>query len=283
MTWPLLTLISVFTVSIATLLERILMKEDHSNPVSYAIVFQIILGTIALIIAIALGKFSVPNSNDNLIHLSISAGLWAGMTVFNFYAIKLLTAGEVTIIGTTSTIFAMTLGLLILNETLTSNMLLGTLLIAISIWLLYNQQSKFTSSKGIIFALISAACSGIAVVNDAILLQTFDAYTYTVVMSFLPAVVLILLFPRKSTQVKPLMQTHTLKVMCVFCLFYAIQAITYYLAYEFGAPISKLSPITKSSIILTVILAAIFLNERDQFHKKIISAMLVTIGVLLIG
>lgn len=283
MTWPLLTLISVFTVSIATLLERILMKEDHSNPVSYAIVFQIILGTIALIIAIALGKFSVPNSSDNLIHLSISAGLWAGMTVFNFYAIKLLTAGEVTIIGTTSTIFAMTLGLLILNETLTSNMLLGTLLIAISIWLLYNQQSKFTSSRGIIFALISAACSGIAVVNDAILLQTFDAYTYTVVMSFLPAVVLILLFPRKSTQVKPLMQTHTLKVMCVFCLFYAIQAITYYLAYEFGAPISKLSPITKSSIILTVILAAIFLNERDQFHKKIISAMLVTIGVLLIG
>lgn len=283
MTWPVLALISIITVSVATLLERILMKDDKSEPVSYAIVFQLILGTIALVIAIALGKFSVPDLSNSLLPLSISACLWAGMTAFNFSAIKLLTAAEVTIIGTTSTIFAMTLGLIVLNETLTASMFLGTILIVISIWLLYHRQSQFQSKRGVMFALISAACSGIAVVNDAILLDTFNAYTYTAIMSFLPAVVLFLLFPRKSTHLKPLMQPYTLKVMIIFCLFYAIQAVTYYLAYELGAPISKLSPITKSSIILTVILAAIFLHERDQLKNKIVSAIIVTIGVVLIG
>ncbi|MBI3342051.1 EamA family transporter [Candidatus Curtissbacteria bacterium] len=60
-----------------------------------------------------------------------------------------------------------------------------------------------------------------------------------------------------------------------------MSAIFFYSSIEFGASASQAGPILQSTVIVTVILAAIFLKERDHLLKKIISAVLVTIGVLL--
>lgn len=44
MNWLILTLLSVVISSAATILQRILMKSDQSNPYSYAILFHFLLG-----------------------------------------------------------------------------------------------------------------------------------------------------------------------------------------------------------------------------------------------
>jgi len=49
-----------------------------------------------------------------------------------------------------------------------------------------------------------------------------------------------------------------------------------------GANITQLSPIGRASIIITVILSALFFGERKQLARKVISAVLVSIGVLLL-
>ena len=68
----------------------------------------------------------------------------------------------------------------------------------------------------------------------------------------------------------------------IYSFFYALSAITFYLALDAGASISQLSPISRASIIVTVILSAFFLNERKDMGKKILSALLVSAGVLLL-
>lgn len=120
-------------------------------------------------------------------------------------------------------------------------------------------------------------------VNDAIILKTYEAFSYTTVMSFLPVFVLLLLFPKQIIKMPKMFDRKTLPIISILCFFYSIQAITYYLALQEGAPISQLSPMTKSSIVLTIILAAVFLKERSNLLKKSIAAIAVTIGVILLG
>ena len=259
------------------------MKDDHSDPISYAIVFQLALGTISLIFALMFGKFSLPPLHNLTLNFIASSFLWAGATVFGFRAIKTLTAGEVTIITTSSSVISIILSLIFLGESLNSTILTGIILIFASIWLVNNDHLKLTSKSGISFALLSAACAGTAVVNDAVILHQYEAFSYTAIMSFLPGVILMLLFPKKIKHTQVLLNPRSIQLMSIFCLFYSIQAITYYLAFQQGAPVSQLSPFTKSSIVLTVILGAIFLKERQHLIKKIIASILVTIGSTFLG
>lgn len=284
MSWLILALISVFTVSIATVLERVLLKEDDSDPIGYGIVFQFLLGSIVLVFALLLHKFVPPDiSGSTPFRFIISAILWAGTTAFGFKAIKHLSAAEVTILTSSSTVISIFLSLIFLNEVFDFNVALGTFLVLLSIFIVNSEKLAFRSKQGIGFALLSALCAGTAVVNDAVILNSYEVFSYVAIMSFLPGVVLILLFPKKLKQAKKLALSKTSRLMFVFSLFYAIQAVTYYLSYQSGAPISHLSPITKSSIILTVIFAAVFLNEKKNLPKKVLASIIVTVGVLLLG
>lgn len=283
MSWLVLAFISVITVSIAIILERVLMKDEASDPISYAIVFQLVLGFISVLIALLFGRFTLPNLEGLTLRFILSSFLWAGATVFGFQAIKKLTAGEVTILTTSSSVVSIILGLVVLKEVLSLNIVLGTLLVFFAIWIVKSEKVSFKSRRGIGFALLSAVFGGIAVVNDAIILRSYEAFSYTAIMSILPGIVLILLFPQKIVKIKKLLNSKFIMLMTIFCVFYSIQAIAYYLAFQNGAPVSQLSPLIKSSIVLTVLLGAIFLNERQNLSKKILASVLVTIGAILLG
>ena len=283
MSWPILACISIITVSVAGILERVLMKNEQSNPIGYAILFQLILGSISLVFAVVFGKFALPSVSIPWYQFIISSVLWAASTVFTFQAVKTLTAGEVTILSASGAIISILLGIIFLREVLTVPLLIGTVLILLAIWIINTEHVSFSSKRGIIFALLAALCAGIAVVNDASILKHYEAFSYTAIMSFLPGILLICCFPKELVKTVRTIHRNVIFMMVIFCLFYAIQAITYYLAFQYGAPVSQLSPLTKSSIVLTVILAAVFLKEKSNLPKKIIAAILVTVGAILLG
>ena len=283
MTWPLFATISVITLSVATLLGRVLMKEGKSDPISCAMVFQFMLGFFCLLLSLVFKKFTFPPVGFSVIRFGVSSFLWAGATVFGLWSIKKLSASEATIVGASSSVFTIFLGVLVLGETLGVAAIVGTLLTLVSIVIVSSEKLSFSSKEGVIYALLGSACAGSAVVNDAIILRTYEAFSYTTIMSFLPGVVLVILFSKHLHGLRKLLNKTTLSLMALFCFLYSVQAITFYLAYGAGAPIAQLSPFTKSSIVLTVILAAIFLNERKNMLKKSIAALLVFIGVALLS
>src|SRR3989344_6091409 len=104
MSWFVLALISIATTSVATLIARVLMKEEDSNPIATAIVFQFTLAAFVLIYALSFGRFVWPSVNDSPIRFLLSAFLWAGTTFFSLKGIKLLGAGESTILVSSSAI-----------------------------------------------------------------------------------------------------------------------------------------------------------------------------------
>ena len=103
------------------------------------------------------------------------------------------------------------------------------------------------------------------------------------IMSLLPGILLALLFSQRFKTTILNLKNKSVWRLGILSFFYTIQGITYYLAFQTGAPISQLSPILRSSVVLTVILAAVFLNERSNLLRKIFAAGIMFGGVILLG
>jgi len=159
----------------------------------------------------------------------------------------------------------------------------GTVLIFSSIYILNKIKGKFIFTNYHFLALFSSICYGLAATNDLyIISKGYDSISYVSVMSILPAIVLVVMKPAVIKHISNYLTVPFVKNMLIMTLFYAIQAISYYIAYDRGGSASQISSIYKSSIILTVILAAVFLREKENIARKFMSAVLVTIGILLI-
>lgn len=283
MSWQIFALVCVITVSIGNLLERVLMREEDSDVVGYAIIFQYFLGVIALIFALFFHRFSFPPEVVFSPRFIFTAILWATWTIFTFRAAKTIGAGELTILSTVSTITTVSLGVFLLHETFALKTGIGVLLIVLSIVIVSTEKLSFSSREGVFFALFASVIGGIAVVNDSIILKNYEAFSYTSIMSFMPGIILTVLFPQRIKRMFTGKFVKILPLMGVFCFFYTVQAIAFYLAFEYGATTSHLSPVVKSSVILTILLAALFLHERSHLARKLIAAGMTLIGVLLIG
>lgn len=173
-----------------------------------------------------------------------------------------------------------------LGESFNVQKTIGTILIVSAIFLVNMKKGGFVFGKGTWYAVITAMFYGLAVTNDAYILKTYDAVSYTVLISFFPGILLLALKPRAIYAFKQLKNLRFFKNMLLLSLFYSAQAIAYYVALEVGVAASQLAIIYKSNIILTVILATIFLREKERIKERIIgklfAAFLVTAGVLMI-
>ena len=168
-----------------------------------------------------------------------------------------------------------------LGERFTLQEGIGTALILLSVVFI---QRKITVSQnsGILFAIAGTTCYSLAIVSDTFILRRFDAISYTPVMCFLPVIPLFLSDVTIVKRLKGLMKRTYMQRMTLYSFFYGIQAITYYLAIRVGANASQMAPVSRAQIILTVLLAAIFLNERDRLKFKVIAAAMVSVGVFLL-
>lgn len=281
MSWIFFALISILSLSIANLLQRVLMKNEDSEIFSYSIVFQI---TCALIVgAFAFIKgFSLPPIFQLPWNFLFMTVLYGTGTLLLFKALQSLEASETTILTSVRSLVTVVSAVVLLREAYSLKEAVGTLLILLSIFLI-SQVKKLSFKKGSIYAFGFALCFGLAVTNDVFILKRADAVSYATIGFLLPGIFLILVNPKSLKRLNRFFDIHILSKMFLMCLFYSIAAIAFYTAVTSGAKASQIGPINQSSIIVTVLLAAIFLSEKDNLFKKIIAAVLVTIGVILLG
>lgn len=257
------------------------MRKKDSDPFGTTIIFQFLCGVLVALFALWKG-FVFPSLEIHFWNLLASAILWGLSSLYLFKAYQVLESSEIAIITACGAIVTIITSILFLGETFTLQQFIGTTLIIVSIILINIQKRKtFTLKKGIIYAFVSVILSGLAVTNDAFILRTYDVVSYTTLGFLLPGIVLLILRPQALTTFKRLSQIEFSRPMILLSLFYTAQALAYYMALT-GTGASQVAPIYRANIILTVLLAVIFLKERDNLFMKFVSAILVTAGVLLI-
>jgi drug/metabolite transporter (DMT)-like permease len=280
-TWHIFAVSTVVFGSISSLIVRALMKHDRHDPVLSMIVFQCMLTAITLCFALYKG-FVFPFPPELWPRMLLSAILYAVGSLSNFYASKHLEAGELTILNASGALVTIVLGVFLIGNTFTVLNALGTVLILLSIFVLYAGE-KMKMNVGVWYAIAVTVSYAVAVVNDVIIIRTYSSTSFVPVMSLMPGIVIAILFYRKLPRLAVFFKRDTLLHIAAYSFFYGLSAVTFYLALDNHAPVSQLSPISRASIIVTVLLSAIFLNERKDLGKKIFSALLVSAGVLLLA
>lgn len=282
MNWPIFASISIVSISIANIFQKKAMKDEKSDPIISSIVFQFLLTIFTGVFAL-IKYFKIPSVDIVFPYFVISTFLYAFGTLLSFKAIKMIEASEMTILTGFGAIATVISAFLFLNERLSLYQMLGVVLVLLSIFIVEFKRKEFKIGIGALYAVLATILYGLAVTNDANILKSYDAISYTPIMSFLPGLVLCLIYPNKTTQLIKDLKHHISTNLGIYSFLYGIQAVTYYLALEKGAFASQMGVISKTQIIATVILASIYLKERENILKKVIAAILTTIGVILIA
>lgn len=283
MTWQFLILTSVFLYSISVLLQRILLREEKSDPITYSVFFQFLTGIIIGGFGFLFSDMSFPNLKPLLFNLALMVLLYGFGNVFIFKALKALEASRFTIIFASRALFTILASSLLLREGLLPQQLLGTFLILSGVVLVNIKSAKLAFSKKELVALLAAASFGLANTNDRFLLQEFKVYPYVFLGFVLPAVLIVLLYPYTVKKVKLFLEGGVLAKMLLLCVIYAASAITFFSALQIADNSSQVVSINITSVIVTVLLAVAFLKEREYLTQKLLGALASFVGLLLVS
>lgn len=279
MHWLIFGALNVIGFSVAAIFQRLAMKKEESDPVTSTIIFQFLICITSSIVAAFVG-FNLPPSNIWL-QLLLTGFLYAYGTLFFFKAIKTIEASEMSILGSAGTLVTVILSYFFLHERLNYTQLLGVLLILAAVIIINYNRNKLSVNTGTWYALLGASCYGTAVIFDTYIVQRYSAISFLPFGSFIIGVILLVSFPRSIRKL-----THDIRKidrnLIIYGVLYTLAALMFYLPLQFGTYVSQMSVVGRVSIILTIILAAIFLKERSHIGKKILGAILTTIGIFLI-
>ncbi|MCA9495657.1 MAG: EamA family transporter [Nanoarchaeota archaeon] len=278
--WLIFSIISAFCESIKSILHRKVMITQ--DPYAYAL-FENIFA--AIIFLFFINRSFFPNEFIAWFIVLISSLLWLSLSIIAQFSYKYTKVSIQEPLKQTRIIWVFLFGIIFLSEVASLNKFLGTLLIIIGlVYLSYEKKNKFGSlnNKGVLFTLLTAFLFAIVTIVDKYALNYFNAETYGFLVYLFPGIALIIINKSKKN-------SNILSLIKNFWLIILIVALSSFGFYYFKlkalelADASLVFPIIRSATILTVLGGIIFLNEKENIVKKIISSLIVFVGILLLS
>ncbi len=280
--WLWLTILSVLFFSLANILQRVLMKSDKSNPYSYSVIFHFLLGVLNFVCALLLGSH-MSLFSGNVIMLLLASALWGATMVFLFKALKFVDVSEVAILSTIKIFVIVIASIIFLHESFSLAKVIGAIIIILSTLLITDLKKGITLNKGVIYILLMSLFGGLAIVVDSFNVKQYDPVFYNSIQNFLSGFCILLFYPKALKQWKHFIQPSFLKKMLPLGVFSTIQGIAYLFALVSPGVTAQVGTIRQSTVILTVLFAIVFLNEKSNLLRKTSAAALVMIGVALLS
>jgi drug/metabolite transporter (DMT)-like permease len=282
MSWQVWIFISIVFYSVAVLWQRSLLREEGSDPRAYSVFFMLCSGLIIGAFGLLTGAMSFPNLRPVAPNLALMTLFYGVGSVMMFQALKLTEASRFTIIFAARVLFTILASSILLREGLTAKQFGGTLLILAGVVLVSLQSRRLRFGKGDILALLTAILFGLENTNDRYLLQIVAFYPLMFLTFVLPALLVILLNPGVVRRFKLFFRRRLLLSITSFSLVYAVAAVAFFAAFKTSDNSSQVVSVNLTSVILTVLLAVVFLGERDDLSKKLAAAFLSFVGLRLL-
>lgn len=283
MNWIVLTTLGVFCGSIGRVLQKNLMSNEKSNPIAFGFIFQILVAFFSFIFVFLTGVWEFPNLSGLIVNIIIMCVFYALANILLYKAFQNAPASDVSVILTSSTMWSVITAVIVLGERLTLRNIVGILLIIVGVIIIQDIKKGFGMNKYHMYALFSAILYGVAFINDIFIVKQYKSIPSYLVLAFaLPAVTILFFQPSAIYRIGVFLKPHKFGKVLVSAFFYSLSAIFVYTAYKMGGQASIISSIQQSSAVFIIILAYLFLNEREKMNKKIIGCILTICGVLLL-
>lgn len=283
MDWQVLMAVSVVTFSVSTLLQRWVLRESNSHPIAFSATFQILVGLILFVYGIFGADRSLPKDFSPIWkNLVLSVIFYATSAACIAKSLKQTEASKFTIIFSTKALFTIVAAAIFMQESLNAKQILGTGLVMGAIILVNLKQNKLSFNRGDFLALIAAGCFGLVNASDRYLLKFFNVYPYLVFAFVVPSLFMLSFFPKEVPFTKMYLNKKLgLKILFLSTI-YALSSATFLQALKIGTNVSQIAVVNLTSVIITVILALIFLKETDNWIKKLVGAVLSFVGLILV-
>ena len=281
MSWQLLTIISVLSLSISVILQRTLIHRDKTDPFAYAVVFQGIVGVLLLVVAILVG-LKLPGIGAVIVPAIISVIFYGVGHIVYAKTLQKVEASAFSVLFATQAVWIMLLGIVLLGESLTTIQLMGSLFIFVGVGFLVKNLASVFKDRGTLLGLLTGLMFGIAITAWSYVGRHTDTLSWAAISFIGTSFVAFLVHPRSVQKMKPLLKPQVLATMILLAVFYGIGSLAMLFAYKEGS-FAIISPLRQTSIIVTVLLALAFLpQERNRIRRKILAAFTCAIGVILI-
>ncbi len=281
MSWQFFIAISVITSSVAVLFQRLLLHKDKSNPYAYIVVFQaqvaLLVGAYAVI-----NGFVMPDFARYWLAIIATCVLFGAGNVVYAKTLQRVEASIFSVLFATGAVWVMLMGIIFLDEALSFSQIIGSILIFFSIAVLGYSKKSLKFDKGILWGLLTGLIYGVAVALWAYVGRGSDVASWTAISFAGPSLAVLLAYPSSVMHMKSFLSGTKLIRMTLLGLFFSVASVTLLTAYNRG-DVSAVAPINQTSIVVTTLLAVIFLKERDHLPKKILAATICFVGAILIA
>lgn len=220
---------------------------------------------------------------------SISVYIMLGMSII-FYTIKDrldtkvmsgIEASTFNILQQLSTTFMIFAGLIFFKEEFVLRKFIGAILIVFSNVFIFYQKGNIKFDKYVLLGVISNLLLTVALFLDVNNSDSFNLPFYASVTLFIPSI-LIMIFERiKPSDIKNELLCGNKKAIIITALCWGPTIVANLRAYQLG-DVTVVAPLCALTVILNVIVGYLFLKERDNLFRKVISAILIIVSIILI-
>ncbi|GBU11380.1 multidrug DMT transporter permease [Erysipelotrichaceae bacterium] len=283
--WIIYAFISALFAGITSILAKIGVKNTDSH-VATALRSVIILIFSWLMVFVVGSQNTIYSITSKSFLFLILSGLTTGASwICYFKALQLGNVNKVVPIDKSSTILTMVLAFIFLGEPIKNNMIIGLVFIGIGTFAIIQKTNNSTetikekNSLWLIYALFSALFASLTSILGKIGIENVESNLGTAIRTI---VVLIMAWAivfglNKQKEIKKI-DKKSLIFIGISGLTTGLSWLFYYRALQEGRA-SVVVPIDKLSILVTVLFAYIFLNEKLS-KKALIGLIMIVVGTI---
>lgn len=279
MSWVIYVILYIIIAVIFSQCYRITTKT-LTNPGALTVLLQSI-GTVAILLLCPFFEIKFPTDIKVYIFLGLSIIFYTISDRLNTTVRSGVEASVYSMLRQLSTVFMIFAGLIFFKDPFILSKFIGAILIILSNVLIFYKKNREKPNKYMILGIISNIFFTIALFFDVNISNNFNLPFYVALSLGVPAI-LIFLFERiKFSDIKNEFKNGNKKGILITGIAWPLEIIVQLRAYQLGN-VSVVAPLCSLTVIMNVLVGYFLLKEKDEVPKKIIAAILVILGIILI-
>ena len=279
MNWIVFVILYLILVVIYNQFYKISTKK-LTKPGALTVLLQII-GALAVLLVSPLFEIKFPTDIKVYVFLGLALIFYSISDRLNTTVRAGLEASTFSMIKQLSTVFMIFAGLIFLKEPFVINKFIGAILIIASNILIFYKKGEGKPNKYIVLGIIANICYTIALFLDVNISNNFNLPFYITISLGIPAILIAIIEKIKITDIKNEFINGNHKAICITGITWSLSILVQLRAYQLGE-VSVVAALCALSVILNVIFGYFFQNEKENLTKKVIAAILIILGIILI-
>ena len=274
---------SAFFAGITSILAKCGIKKTDSNVATAVRTFVVLIFSWLMVFVVGSQNQLTTLSLKNLLFLVLSGLATGASWLCYFHALQIGNINKVVPVDKFSTVLTIILAFILLGEPVSIYKLMGIVGIGVGTWLMIQKKETTEPKKEgkgwFFYALLSAVFASLTSILGKVGITGVDSNLGTAIRTIVVLLMawVVVFVTKKQNDVKYL-DRKELRYIVLSGFATGASWLCYYRALQMGAA-SKVAPIDKMSVVLTIVLAFIFLHETVNV-KSIIGMVLISAGTL---